>query len=184
MDDRSGFGNGKYVSEGNAYSRGIEVMIQKKLATDFYGTISASHFISKYTDRDGVERNRDFDARTTINLIGGYKPNNKWEFGVRWQFQGGLPSTPVDINASRLAGETRLDMTQYKNSRLPSIHSLFVLIDRRFNYSKSALNLYLSVWNSYNNNNILGNSWNSIKKKVDTETSMGMLPMFGMEYEF
>lgn len=184
MDNRSGFGSGKYVSNGTAYTRGVELMVQKKLAEDIYGTVSASHFVSKYKDRDGISRNRDFDARTTINLIGGYKPSNEWEFGARWQYQGGLPETPVDEIASAAAGDTKYDMSQYKSDRLPSMHSLFVRIDRRFNYENSSMNLYLSIWNSYGRENVLARAWDPVKKELKDETAMGMLPFIGVEYEF
>ena len=184
FDQKGGFPVGKLTDQGEARSSGLELVYQKKLTDNFYSTISSSYFISRYKDQNEVWRNRAFDSRFTFNAIAGYKLNKKWEFSFRWQYQGGLPTTPVDIAESRRTGETVLNTAKLNENRLDANHSLYLRVDRRYQFDRSNLIFYLSIWNTYGNNNVLAKYWNPVKSKVDEHTSLGMLPILGIEYEF
>ncbi len=183
--DKSFFDNyGTLVDRGRALSRGVELMIQKKLARDFYGLVSAAYFRSRYQGLDGIWRNRDFDNRITFSIEGGYKPNKKWEFSLRWIYAGGVPYTPIDIERSKQAHRLVYQEEQINRLRKPAYHSLNLRFDRRFNLSHSNIVLYLSVWNAYNRKNVANYFWNDKKQKPDKVYQWGMLPIFGVEYEF
>lgn len=170
--------------EGKANSRGIEILLQKKLAESVYGMVSTSFFHSRYWDSNGQMKNRVYDNRLTFNLEGGYKPNNKWEFSLRWIYAGGIPYTPLDEQASRAAGRGIYDDNQINAKNLPDYHSLNLRIDRRFYFSHSNIVTYLSVWNVYGRENISGYSWNEIDNQKEANTQWGTLPILGVEYEF
>ncbi len=68
---------------GKAFTQGVELTIQKKLAKDFYGLLSASYFQSRYSDSNGLWKNRVYDNRFVFSVEGGYKPNHEWEFSMR-----------------------------------------------------------------------------------------------------
>ena len=103
---------------------------------------------------------------------------------MRWIFAGGPPYTPLDLEASAAAGRDVLDGSRINAARYPDYHSLNVRFDRRFNYQGSNLVWYVSVWNAYNRKNIAAYTWNGMKGKVDTLNQWGMLPVFGLEWEF
>ncbi len=172
------------LSAGKANSKGIEITVQKKLAEDFYGLIAASYSKAKYKGFDEKWYNRVYDNRFTFALEGGYKPNENWEFSARWLYAGGAPYTPFDISASQAANKGVFDETKVNSSRLPDFHSLNIRADKRFHFSSSTLIVYLSVWNAYARNNIAAYSWNEIDNKQDEEKMWGILPVFGIEYEF
>jgi hypothetical protein len=172
------------VDTGEAYSRGVEVMLQKKLVQNLYGMASASYFRAKYKGYDGVLRNRVFDNQYMLNLEGGYKPNNKWEFSVRWIWAGGAPYTPFDIPASEAAHRGIYDAGRINGARRPDYHSLNLRFDRRFYFSGSNLIFYLSVWNVYGRKNISSYYWNEIDNKQETSEGWGTVPVFGVEFEF
>lgn len=178
------FNHAPLLDNGKAYSRGIEIMLQKKLARDFYGLASASYFRSKYRGGDGARRERVFDNRLILSVEGGYKPNNKWEFSMRWIYAGGAPYTPFDLEASRQLNRAVLDEDRINEARHPDYHSLNVRLDRRFHFSSSNLILYLSVWNAYNRKNIASYYWNEKENKQDVIYQWGALPIFGLEFEF
>ncbi len=171
-------------NNGKAKSYGVELMLQKKLAKDFYGTISGSYFRSKYTGYDGVERNRVFDNQYMFSIEGGYKPNNSWDFSFRWIYAGGVPYTPFNYSESKNANSGIMDKNKINSERYPDYHSLNIRADKRFNFSNSSLILYLSIWNVYNRENVASYYWNKEKNETDTEYQWGMLPIFGIEYEF
>jgi hypothetical protein len=179
-----GFNKEQISSVGKAYSRGIELMIQKKLAKDFYGLASASYFRTRYCGADQMWRDRIFDNRLILSVEGGYKPNSRWEFSLRWIYAGGRPYTQYDVAASQEANQAILDNSMVNASRYPAYHSLNVRGDRRFHFSGSNLIFYLSVWNTYNRKNVSSYYWNQIENKPAIIYQFSLLPVFGLEYEF
>ena len=178
----AGFTN--LADNGIAYTRGIEMMVQRKLAKNFYGLVSGSYFRSRYRGFEGIWRNRSYDNRLMFTIEGGYKPNNKWEFSLRWVYAGGAPYTPFDISASQSANRGIFDSERINGERLPDYHSLNIRFDRRFHFSASNLICYFSVWNAYARENIASYYWNQVKNKPDKFRQWGILPGFGIEYEF
>lgn len=178
------FNHENLTDSGKASAKGVEVILQKKLAENFYGLASAAYFRTKYTGGDGVERNRVFDNRFIFSMEGGYKPNNKWEFSLRWIYAGGTPYTPFDPTASEAINRGVLDENRINGERLPAYHSLNIRFDRRFYNRGSNLVFYLSVWNAYNRKNIASYFWNQVENKQDQLNQWTMLPIFGLEYEF
>jgi hypothetical protein len=185
MSYRYGFfsAHEKLVAEGKAFSRGLELTLQKKLAQDFYGIASAGWSTARYTGADGIERARVYDNRLLFSVEGGYKPSAAWEFSVRWIYAGGAPYTPMDIEASRAARQEVLDATRINTERHPDYHSMNVRVDRRFNFDRSSIVLYISVWNVYDRRNIAGYIWDDANQRVKTLYQWGLLPIFGVEWE-
>ena len=183
--DKNYFDNyGTLVDNGEALSQGVELMIQKKLAENFYGLVSVSYFRSRYKGGDGIWRERDFDNRVTFSIEGGYKPNNKWEFSTRWIYAGGVPYTQFDIEKSKQNHRAAYDENRINEDRYPDYHSMNIRFDRRFNFSSSNIVFYLSAWNVYNRKNIANYYWNDKEQKQDEVYQWGLLPIFGVEYEF
>jgi hypothetical protein len=172
------------VDKGKAFTQGIELMVQKKLATDFYGFASATYFTTRYQTLDGKWKNRIFDNRFTVSIEGGYKPNSNWEFSLRWIYACGTPYTPFDKNISKSQNSGIFDSEKINEDRYPDYHSLNIRFDRRFHFSNSNIIFYLSVWNAYNQKNIATYFWNESENKQGTTYQWGMLPIFGIEYEF
>ncbi len=169
---------------GRARSYGIELLIQKKLAEKIYGVIGVSYFRTRYRDFDGVWRNRMYDNRYIFSMEGGYKINKFWEFGVKWNYAGGAPYTPFDIEASTAANSGIFDASHINAKRLPDYHTLNLRVDKRFYFGASNLIAYVSVWNVFDRKNIAAYYWNTIESKPDVVSQWGILPAVGVEFEF
>lgn len=178
------FDHGNLAGNGKARSRGVELILQKKMARDFYGMISASYSSSQYLGSGGSWINRVYDNRIIFCVDGGYRPNDEWEFSARWIYAGGVPYTPFDIAASRSLDRGVLDGRRINAERLPPYHCLNLRFDKRFNFSGSDMVVYLSVWNVYNRKNVAQYFWNEVKNEQGTIYQWGILPVFGIEYEF
>lgn len=174
----------KLVDEGKAFSRGIEIMIQKKLAQDIYGMTSISYSKTKYKDLENVWRDRIYDNVFNFNIEGGYIPNDEWEFKLRWIFAGGAPYTPFDLERSAQLNRGIWDTENINGNRLPDYHSLNIRVDKRFYFSGSSLIIYLSVWNAYGRENIAFYDWNEQTKKVTAQKQWSTLPVVGIDYKF
>lgn len=169
---------------GQGWARGVELLVQKKLAQNLYGMVSASYFRTRYEDARGNWHNREFDTQYLFSVIGGYRPSAKWEFSARWSLQGARPITPIDVAASQQAGTTVLDMTQFLDDRLTPFHSLYARADRRFFFEKTNLVAYVELWNAYNQRNIDFQYWNSYDNRIEEQEQFSLLPVVGMRFEF
>ncbi|MCB0262551.1 MAG: TonB-dependent receptor [Calditrichaeota bacterium] len=167
-----------------ALSRGVELLIQKKLVEKVYGLASASYFTSRYQNPGENWRNRVFDNRFTFSVEGGFKPNNRWEFSLRWIYAGGAPYTPFDLTTSRAQRRGVLDANRINTAQYPDYHSLNVRFDRRFLLQHTNIIFYLSVWNAYNRKNVAQYFWNATENAPDAISQWTLLPIFGLEVEF
>lgn len=182
--DNAGAYNPALYAEAEGWARGAELLLQKKMADGFYGSVSASYFRSGYDDFAGISRDRDFDIRYLFAINGGYRPNDSWEFSARWSWQGGPPRTPFDRNASLERGRGVLDISRFNKERMPAFHALYVRFDRRFFYSRSNIVTFLEVWNAYNRSNVDSYAWNSVDGEQTTINQFSVLPVGGVSFEF
>ena len=127
---------GRLVGGGAAESRGLEGMVQKKLARRLYGTASYAWARSRYTDLSGRERDRSFDNRHLVSLIVGYRQGETREYSLRWRFAGGRPYTPFDEEASAREGTGIVQRGRVNELRLPPYHRLDLRVDHRRHFGR------------------------------------------------
>jgi len=76
------------------------------------------------------------------------------------------------------------DLKSINSQKLPDYHSLNIRVDRRFYFGKTNLIIYLTIWNLYNRKNVINYYWNSIERKPAQVRLWGILPCFGLEFDF
>jgi len=166
-------------SGGSGVSRGIELLLQKKLSDiPAYGLVSVTYGQTRFTALDGVERPGSFDQSFILNLTGGYKFNERWEASAKFRFSSGQPFTPFNPDGTQ-------NVVRYNADRTKSAHSLDVRVDRRWNFSAWNLIAYVDIQNIYNNKFSGNVRWNARERRVDTnEDGIGILPSIGISAEF
>ena len=113
-------------SIGISETKGIEFLLQKKRAQNFYGLIGATYFNSTFKDIKGKKRNRNYNYKYIVNIIGGYRPNDKMELSIRWSYFGGRPYSKINNEASLYFGEEVLFINNFNDERTPIYHNLFI----------------------------------------------------------
>ena len=172
------FGFDPLVSDGRGQSRGIELLLQKRLSEiRCYGIMSLSYTETDFTGLDGVERPGLYDQRVIFNLSGGYKPNIKWEFSTKFRLGTGTPYTPLRSDGTR-------DVADYNSERLPLFHSWDIRADRHWNFNRWNLITYLDIQNIYNREAVQGYRWNEREQQIETDKGIGILPSIGISAEF
>jgi len=150
-------GNEDVITNGKGKSYGFELFAQQKLTKRFFGTLSYTFFISRFSGLNKKEIASAWDNRHLLSFIWGYKFNKNWELGLKFRFQGGAPYTPFDLTASQLNYLTYsigiLNYDQLNSEKLAAFHSSDLRIDKKWNFKKTTLNLYLDVTNWYNARN-------------------------------
>lgn len=151
-------GNELVNQEGKGRAYGIEFFVQQKLTRKLFGVFSYTFYRSEFTGIDGNYTSASWDNRSLISLTAGYKFNKNWELGVKFRYQGAAPYTPYDEVASRLNFQTLgtgiFNFAQVNSERLPAFHSGDIRIDKKWNYKKTTLDLFLDIQNFYNAQNI------------------------------
>ena len=172
------------VSNGKAKTSGVEVLIEKKRATNFYGLIGGSIYKSIYHDQLDMKRNRNNNYEYLFNIVGGYRPNSKWEISLRWSLFGGRPYTKIDLENSNLNNEEVLVYNEFNQSRTPIYHNLFLRYERRKKMKYGNIITYIELWNAYNRKNIETYFWSREKQDILETAYFSFIPVGGVEIEF
>lgn len=177
-DNFSSFGLEPLVDAGFGKARGVELSIQKKLSDiPYYGIFSFTYSQADYTSLDGIERPGSYDQNWIINLSGGYKFNEYWEFSSKFRFASGKPYTPYNSDGTQ-------NVADYNTHRLKSSHSLDVRVDKRWYFAGWTLITYVDIQNIYNHPNQNNIRWDPQTMSVDETSSIGILPTIGISAEF
>lgn len=150
-------GNEKVEASGEGDAYGLEVFLQQKLQKNLYFTASYTLFWSKFSNSDGELVASAWDNRHLLSLLAGYKLPRNWELGLKYRFQGGLPYTPFDLEASRLnyatLGTGVLDYAQLNTLRVGDFSQLDIRIDKKWNFRRATLDVFIDIQNLLNTAN-------------------------------
>lgn len=81
-----------YGNRLDGWSRGVELMLQRKSPDALSGWIAYSFGRTRYTDRVTGERfDGDFDQRHTLSLFGRYRISERTSVNSRWRFGSNRP---------------------------------------------------------------------------------------------
>jgi len=140
------------VGEGKAY--GMELFAQQKLRKNLYFTGSYTLFWSKFSNQDGNLIPSAWDNRHLLSLLAGYKFGRNWELGIKYRWQGGVPYTPLDPEASRLnyasIGTGVLDNRRLNSLRLGNFNQMDLRLDKKWNFKRVTLDVFVDIQNILN----------------------------------
>ncbi|MBN1221925.1 MAG: TonB-dependent receptor [Candidatus Aminicenantes bacterium] len=183
--DNAMFGNwGRLVDEGKGSARGIEFTVQKKLARNLYGLVSLTYFQSHYRDLMGGWHNRLQHNRYIICLSGGYRPNEYWEFNMRWTWMGGKTYTPVDEQRSIQYGYPWIWVDDINTAYMSDYINLSLRAERRFYFNKTNLVVFIGAWNVFDHPNELYRYWDPYGNQYLSDYMWGVIPYIGFEFHF
>lgn len=151
--DFSVLGNEPVTFNGKGRSYGVEFQFQQKFTKNFYAVLSYTYYKSEFTNANGLYAPASWDNTHLLSFIGGYKFRRNYELGVKFRYQGGAPYTPFDMAASQRnylsTGAAVYDYSQFNQLRLGSFHSMDIRLDKKWNYRKWSLDVYLDITNLY-----------------------------------
>ncbi|RYY88332.1 MAG: TonB-dependent receptor [Chitinophagaceae bacterium] len=146
-------GNEPVRQDGRGEAYGIEFFAQQKLTKRFFGVFSYTLYRSLFTNADGSYAPASWDNRHLVSFTAGYKARRNWEFGLKFRYQGAAPYTPYDLEASRrnypTLGTGLFDYTNVNSTRLPAFSAADLRIDKKWNFRRLTLDLFLDVQNFY-----------------------------------
>ena len=141
-------GNEDILNSGIGNTYGMEFTFQQKLTKNFFGIFAYTLFKSEFTGLDNKFRPSVWDSRHLVSFTSGYKFKRNWEIGARYRFAGKTPYV-VTNQAQTLAQYPRivLDYTKLGEQNLPAFSQLDVRVDKKWNFKKVALDVFIDVQN-------------------------------------
>ncbi len=193
LGDDFAFPDGKYdlVNEGTGTNMGVELTLEKFFSKGYYGLMTASIYDSKYKGSDGIERSTAFNNQYVFNILAGKE--FKWGKDKRHAFTldtkltnaGGRYYTPVDLDASQLAGQEILINDAYSEQYSPYFR-WDVKFGVKLNSAKKKLShqLFFDIQNVTNNENLFAQRYSRINNEVNDVFQIGFFPDFMYRIQF
>ncbi len=151
--DFGAIGSEKVTSTGKGETYGFELFVQQKLVKKVFYVVSYTFVRSKFSGNNGELIPSSWDNRHLISATLGVKFKRGYELGLKYRYAGGSPYTPYDLVASQqnfmLLGKGILDNTKLNTQRLQSFQQLDLRIDKKINYKKTSLDIYLDLQNAF-----------------------------------
>jgi outer membrane receptor protein involved in Fe transport len=174
---------------GKGKNYGVEISLERYLKDNFYLTLSNSFYQSKYTAKDGVERNTRFNGNYLVTLITGKEfisERKSKTFGVNLKtiYAGGLRNTPIDFDASQLQGYTVFKEKEAYTLQNAAYFRADIGISMKWNRKHFTSTLSLDIQNVTNRLNVFGQWYDSEKNKIVTSYQTGLIPILNYKIEF
>lgn len=180
------------TNEGTGFNQGFELTVEKFFSKGYYGLLSSSFFESKYEGSDGIERNTPFNNGYVVNILAGKEipvgkaKTNVLFFDTRLTVSGGRYFTPVDIEASQLAGfevlQEDLAFSQQYDDYLRWDLKMGFKVNSKS--KKQSHQFYVDMQNVTNNENIFVRRYNRLTNSVDQINQIGFFPDVGYRFQF
>jgi hypothetical protein len=166
-------------------SKGIEFLLQRRIATGLTGWLGYALGHTRATDTISRERfDGDYDQRHGLSAWLSWRPSPRWSAQLRWRHSTNTPI--VGYVAMRDGGYW---LSEARNQeRLPMYSRLDVRLDRAFLIGQGRLTLFAEVINVFNRTNAGPGDW-SIRRSTGqvrdlTEDLFPLLPSIGLLFEF
>ncbi len=168
------------VNEGEGSNMGVELTLERFLKKGFYYLFTASVFDSKYKGFDNVDRNTFFNSNYVFNVLAGKEIQLNEGFALTFDAKlnvaGGRRYTPIDLEASIIAGETVLDETQILQEQFDPYIRPDIKIGFRKNGKKTAQTFFVDLQNVIGRQNVFTKSFNENEGSVITTYQRGFFP--------
>jgi hypothetical protein len=190
INEVSGFVTDSLVSAGKGRSYGLELTLEKSLTNGIYFMSTTSLYQSKYTGRDGIERDSRFNGKFVQNVLAG----KEWKVGknktnifaanIKLLASGGNRTTPIDLEKSRANGKTERDWTKSYSEQLPYYFRTDLRVSYTKNRKRTTSTISLDIQNVSNRLNAFDRYYDDKEDKIELVTQTGLIPVLNYRLEF
>lgn len=167
-------------NDGTGENYGIELTLEKFFSDQYYFLFTTSLFQSRYTGSDGVERNTAFNGNYIFNVLGGKEfqlGRNTLSVDVRTTFAGNRWYTPIDLEASRLQGQTVLVSDAAYSEQYAPYFRTDLKITFRQNSKRVTQEWSVDLNNVTNHQNVFNQQYSKETNDIETTYQMGLFPV-------
>ncbi len=177
-------------NKGTGENYGIELTLEKFFSNNFYFLVTGSYYKSFYEGSNGVVHPTLYAGDYLFNALGGKefplgKNGNKiLGLNLKYALAGGNRYTPVDEEASRLAGSVVYEEGQAYEKQYKPYSRLDVKINFRVERKKATHEAFFTIENVTDRMNVLRKTWSPKQEEVITDYQLGLFPYGGYRVTF
>lgn len=151
--DFSVLGNEPVASIGLGRTYGLEFLYQKKFTNNYYAIFAYTLYKSEYTGISEEYLPSSWDSGNLITFTGGYKFDKNWEVSARVRYLGRTPYAPVDEDITLQSYPIIVrDYSLQGSQELEPFNQTDIRIDKKWNFEKWTLNVFLEFQNVFSQN--------------------------------
>lgn len=184
------FGKGPMVSRGKGRNAGIDVSLEKPFRSGFYYLVTASLFQSKFSNYSGDWYHTRFSRGYQTNFVAGKEwksgsgGNRIWGINGKLLASGGLRNSPIDLNASIVAGERVPVLNRYFTESGPVYFRSDISVSYKINSKNVTHTFMLDIQNVTNRENLFMEFYDNSTQSIKNVYQMGMIPIINYRIEF
>ncbi|MBK8480191.1 MAG: TonB-dependent receptor [Proteobacteria bacterium] len=176
----------RWVSDGEGYSYGLELLLKHDVTRRFYGWVAYTLSWARQQQLASDPPARFvFDQRHILTLVGSYRFGRGWETGLRFRLVSGRPRTPV------LGGLLDGDGGFYRpilgaegGADEPLFHQLDLRVEKGWLFDLWRFSVYLDVQNVYNAENPEATLYDYRFREAGPLRGLPLLPTLGIKGSF
>jgi hypothetical protein len=191
LNSTDGFPSESLSNSGLGKNYGMELTYERFLFKNLYYLLSASLYESKYKAPNGEWYDTRFNTNYATSLTVGKEWNLKNKeknktigFNIKSMYVGGFRYTPIDLNASIAAGETKFVTSETFGKRMPDYYRLDIRFSLKRNYKSLTSTLALDIQNTTNRKNVGGQYFDEKTGKVNYWYQTSLIPILSYRLEF
>lgn len=178
------------LAEGTGKNYGIDMTLEKSFSNGHYFMATGSLFDSKFTAADGREFRTRYATNFVTNLLGGKewtvgkRSKNIFALNAKFNYVGGLRTTPILEQESIALGETVFDESRFNATRLPAYYRIDLGISYKINVANATHSISADIQNLTNRFNVANRFYDPINGTVRNFTQNGLIPFINYRIEF
>lgn len=183
LNSDEGYIDKELINAGTGKNYGIEYTLERYYSGNFYFLVTASLYQSVYKALEDKVRNTRYNGNYAFNFLTGKefklgKGNRANAIGInaKFFFNGGRRYIPVDLEASRIKGETVYDYSRAWNNKLDDIKQVNLSFSYRINRPKSSHELIIDVMNVTNEQARSWELYNKYTRELDYYRQLYLIP--------
>ena len=174
-----------YENAGDGQNFGVELTVEKFMTKGFYLLATTSIYRSQYRGKNGVWQSSAWDAGYVVNALAGKefqlnakKENRKQQLyftsDIKGTYAGGQPLAPIDIEASKLAGEAVYSLVHGYSKQLKDYMRLDVNIGFKMMGRRVTQEWFVITQNITNRENPFFQRYDAQTQSLQTVNQLGL----------
>jgi hypothetical protein len=191
INEVDGYYTGQLTNKGLGKNYGLELTYERFLNKNLYYLVSGSLYESKYQAANkhwyNTRFNTNFALTVTLGkewILSDKRKNRIVGFNFKSIFVGGFRYTPIDLNASIAAGETREYTDQTFAKQNPYYYRLDIRASVKRNYKKVTTTFALDIQNTTNRRNVGGQYFDAKTGDIKYWYQTPLIPILSYRIEF
>jgi hypothetical protein len=174
-----------YTNDGAGRAFGLELKITHRPSKRFFGWIAYTLMKAERTDNSAKAQRFDYDQRHILTVLGNVNIGWGVTFGARFRLTTGNPYTPLESTLYNSDFDYYRAFWGKENSaEMPLFYQLDLRVDKTWQWTHVALNLYLDVQNVTNRQNVKEYAYNNTYALRHPVYDLPIIPSLGLKVEF